>query len=158
MSKPRYWWYGNVCRTIGEYPKLSRQVRDMSRQKITPGYSSQPGGQSSGRAVEDIAVRVLSSREYEDYTAIQSAINTVQTWRDGGDVLEIVRLFRVRVVDVNPESLTIEATGAEGKIDALLGLLEHYGVIELVRSGAVAVTRGPRALSEKVVGSEVTGR
>ena len=74
------------------------------------------------------------------------------------DVLEIVRLFRVRVVDVNPESLTIEATGAEGKIDALLGLLEHYGVIELVRSGAVAVTRGPRALSEKVVGSEVTGR
>ena len=91
MSKPRYWWYGNVCRTIGEYPKLSRQVRDMSRQKITPGYSSQPGGQSSGRAVEDIAVRVLSSREYEDYTAIQSAINTVQTWRDGADVLEVVR-------------------------------------------------------------------
>ena len=74
------------------------------------------------------------------------------------DVLEIVRLFRVRVVDVNPESLTIEATGAEGKIDALLGLLEHYGVIELVRSGAVAVTRGPRALSEKVISSEVTGR
>ena len=55
------------------------------------------------------------------------------------DVLEIVRLFRVRVVDVNPESLTIEATGAEGKIDALLGLLEHYGIIELVRSGAVDV-------------------
>ena len=73
-------------------------------------------------------------------------------------VLKIVRLFRVRVVDVNPESLTIEATGAEGKIDALLGLLEHYGIIELVRSGAVAVTRGPKALSEKVLGSEITGR
>ncbi|MFR8376401.1 MAG: acetolactate synthase small subunit, partial [Bifidobacterium catenulatum] len=56
------------------------------------------------------------------------------------------------------ESLTIEATGAEGKIDALLGLLEHYGIIELVRSGAVAVTRGPKALSEKVLGSEITGR
>lgn len=74
------------------------------------------------------------------------------------DVLEIVRLFRVRVVDVHPESLTIEATGDEGKIDALLGLLDDYGVIELVRSGAVAVTRGPHALSEKVVGSEITGR
>ena len=73
-------------------------------------------------------------------------------------VLKIVRLFRVRVVDVTPESLTIEATGAEGKIDALLGLLEHYGIIELVRSGAVAVTRGPKALSEKVLGSEITGR
>ena len=112
MSKPRYWWYWNVCRTIGEFPKLDRQVRDMSRQKITPGYSAQPGGHSAGRAVEDIAVRVLSSREYEDYAAVQAAINTAQTWRDGADVLEIVRLFRVRVVDVNPESLTIEATGA----------------------------------------------
>ena len=92
MSKPRYWWYWNVCRTIGEFPKLDRQVRDMSRQKITPGYSSQQGGQSSGRAVEDIAVRGLSSREYEDYAAVQAAINTAQTWRDGADVLEIVRL------------------------------------------------------------------
>ena len=63
-----------------------------------------------------------------------------------------------RELDVNPESLTIEATGAEGKFDALLGLLEHYGIIELVRSGAVAVTRGPKALSEKVLGSEITGR
>ena len=44
------------------------------------------------------------------------------------------------------------------EIDALLGLLEHYGVIELVRSGAVAVTRGPKALAEKVIGSEITGR
>lgn len=92
MSKPKYWWYWNVCRTIGEFPKLDRQVRDMSRQKITPGYSAQPGGCSSGRAVEDIAVRVLSSREYEDYAAVQAAINTAQTWRDGADVLEIVRL------------------------------------------------------------------
>lgn len=92
MSKPRYWWYWNVCRTIGEFPKLDRQVRDMSRQKITPGYSAQPGGHSSGRAAEDIAVRVLSSREYEDYAAVQAAINTAQTWRDGADVLEIVRL------------------------------------------------------------------
>ena len=74
------------------------------------------------------------------------------------DVLEIVRLFRVRVVDVHPESLTIEATGSDDKISALCGLLEHYGVIELVRSGSVAVTRGPKALSEKVIGSEIRGR
>ena len=74
------------------------------------------------------------------------------------DVLEIVRLFRVGVVDVHPQSLTIEATGTEGKINALISLLDQYGVIESVRSGSVAVTRGPKALSEKVVGSEITGR
>ena len=69
-----------------------------------------------------------------------------------------MEIFRCKVVDVSSSEMTIEATGAEGKIDALLGLLEHYGIIELVRSGAVAVTRGPKALSEKVLGSEITGR
>ena len=78
--------------------------------------------------------------------------------RNRSDVLEIVKLFRVRVVDVHPESLTVEATGAEGKLEALLRLLRPFGIIELVRSGAVAVTRGPRALSEKVLGSQITGR
>ena len=74
------------------------------------------------------------------------------------EIIEIANIFRAKIVDVGKSSLTIEATGAEGKIDALLGLLEHYGIIELVRSGAVAVTRGPKALSEKVLGSEITGR
>ncbi|BDR54198.1 acetolactate synthase small subunit [Bombiscardovia apis] len=75
--------------------------------------------------------------------------------RTRSDVLEIVKLFRVRVVDVHPETLTIEATGAQGKLDALMGLLAPFGVVELVRSGAVAVTRGPKALSEKVPGTEI---
>ena len=74
------------------------------------------------------------------------------------EIIEIANIFRAKIGDVGKSSLTIEATGAEGKIDALLGLLEHYGIIELVRSGAVAVTRGPKALSEKVLGSEITGR
>ncbi|MCX8644454.1 acetolactate synthase small subunit [Bifidobacterium sp. B4081] len=78
--------------------------------------------------------------------------------RNRSDVLEIVKLFRVRVVDVHPESLTIEATGAEGKLEALLRLLRPFGIIELVRSGAVAVMRGPRALSERVLSSQITDR
>ena len=92
MSRPRYWWYYNVCRIVGEYPRLDSRVRDMRRQKITPGYAATPGGQSTGREVEDIAEKVLSSREYADYEAISAAISTAKTWRDGADVLEIVRL------------------------------------------------------------------
>ncbi|AKV55979.1 acetolactate synthase, small subunit [Bifidobacterium actinocoloniiforme DSM 22766] len=78
--------------------------------------------------------------------------------RNRSDVLEIVQLFRVRVVDVHPESLTIEATGAQGKLDALLGLLAPFGIVEMVRSGTVAVTRGPKALSEKVPDTEIGSR
>ena len=106
-------------------------------------------------------LHVLKIVDLDPETTVERELVLIKVSADESvrsDVLEIVRLFRVRVVDVNPESLTIEATGAEGKIDALLGLLEHYGIIELVRSGAVAVTRGPKALSEKVLGSEITGR
>ena len=102
-------------------------------------------------------LHVLKIVDLDPETTVERELVLIKVAADESnrsDVLEIVRLFRVRVVDVNPESLTIEATGAEGKIDALLGLLEHYGIIELVRSGAVAVTRGPKALSEKVLGSE----
>jgi acetolactate synthase-1/3 small subunit len=106
-------------------------------------------------------LHVLKIVELDSDTTVERELVLIKVAADESsrsDVLEIVRLFRVRVVDVHTESLTIEATGTEGKIDALLGLLGQYGVIELVRSGAVAVTRGPHALSEKVIGSEITGR
>lgn len=57
-------------------------------------------------------------------------------------VLELASVFRARVVDVAPESLTIEITGAEDKIDGLLEVLRPYGVVEMVRTGIVAMRRG----------------
>ena len=51
-------------------------------------------------------------------------------------------MFRARVVDVAPESLTIEITGGEDKIDGLLEVLRPYGVVEMVRTGIVAMRRG----------------
>src|SRR6202163_1679797 len=57
-------------------------------------------------------------------------------------VLELANVFRARVVDVAPESLTMEITGAEDKIDGLLEVLRPYGVLEMVRTGVVAMRRG----------------
>ena len=106
-------------------------------------------------------LHVLKIVEIDPSTSVERELVLIKVAADAknrSDVLEIVSLFRVRVVDVHPTSLTIEATGAQGKLDALLSLLDHYGIIELVRSGAVAVMRGPRALSENIVGSTITGR
>lgn len=64
-------------------------------------------------------------------------------------VLETVDLFRARVVDVSPDSVTIEATGKQEKLEALLSLLEAYGVRELVQSGMVALARGPRSITDR---------
>jgi acetolactate synthase-1/3 small subunit len=60
-------------------------------------------------------------------------------------VLELANVFRARVVDVAPESLTLEITGAEDKIDGLLELLRPYGVLEMVRTGIVAMRRGSKS-------------
>jgi acetolactate synthase I/III small subunit len=66
-------------------------------------------------------------------------------------VLETVDLFRAKVVDVTPEALTIEATGTEDKLSALLRMLEPYGIREMVQSGMVAVGRGPRSITATAV-------
>ena len=59
-------------------------------------------------------------------------------------VLELAEVFRARVVDVAADSLTIEITGTEDKIDSLLDVLRPYGVLEMVRTGIVAMRRGTK--------------
>ena len=58
------------------------------------------------------------------------------------DVINCVEVFRGRVVDVSPESLTMEITGTSDKIDAFLNLMRTYGIMELARTGLTALTRG----------------
>src|SRR3984957_19855366 len=69
-------------------------------------------------------------------------------------VLELASVFRGRVVDVSPESLTIEITGAEDKIDGLLEVLRPYGVLEMVRTGIVAMRRGKAAAGAPALNSD----
>ncbi len=65
-------------------------------------------------------------------------------------VLQIADVFRARVVDVGADSLTLEVTGTEDKISAMIGLLdsEQHGVAEVARTGRVALARGAAALAE----------
>ena len=60
------------------------------------------------------------------------------------EVLEIAEIFRTKVVDVDPEALVIEATGTPEKVQALEELLRPYGIVELTRTGRVALGRGAR--------------
>jgi len=60
---------------------------------------------------------------------------------DRAEIMRIVDIFRAKIVDVHPESLTIEATGAEGKIKGLLTLLKSFGIQEMVRTGKIAIQR-----------------
>jgi acetolactate synthase-1/3 small subunit len=82
-------------------------------------------------------------------------IKVAATHEARSHVLELASVFRARVVDVAPDSLTIEITGAEDKIDGLLEVLRPYGVLEMVRTGIVAMRRGSKSSAVASVGNNL---
>jgi len=60
------------------------------------------------------------------------------------EIIQIADIFRARVIDVAPKSMTVEVTGDEGKVDAIAKLLRQYGIKEMVRTGKIAMVRGPK--------------
>ena len=69
--------------------------------------------------------------------------------------MQLVDVFRARVVDVAPDSLIIEITGTEDKIDGLLEVLRPYGVLEMVRTGRVAMSRGLRSATTQTEAARI---
>lgn len=63
-------------------------------------------------------------------------------------IINIVEIFRAHVVDVNKETMIIELTGEEMKIDAICEMLKDYGIREIVRTGKIAICRGPKSAKE----------
>jgi acetolactate synthase-1/3 small subunit len=97
-------------------------------------------------------IHVIKIVELDAESSVQRELLLVKVAADRSTrshVLETVQLFRAKVVDVAPDAVTIEATGNADKLDALLRVLEPYGVRELVQSGMVAVGRGPRSITDR---------
>ena len=85
--------------------------------------------------VSDISNQEIVAREL-------ALIKVKSTTASRGEIIEIVNLFRANVVDVGVQSLVIEVTGEEDKVNALHNLLEPFGVLEMLRTGLVAMVRG----------------
>ena len=66
-----------------------------------------------------------------------------------GQVLEVVQLFKAKVVDVATDAITVQVVGNEDKLNDFLRIVEPFGVRELVQSGVVAIGRGGRSISER---------
>jgi len=99
-------------------------------------------------------VNVIKIVELEPTVSVQRELLLVKVRADAtvrSQVLETVQLFRAKVVDVAPEAVTIEATGTAAKLEALLRMLEPYGIREMVQSGMVAIGRGPRSITATAV-------
>ena len=99
-------------------------------------------------------INVIKIVELEPESSVQRELLLVKVRADSATrshVLEVVELFRAHVVDVVPEAVTIEATGSPAKLDALLAALEPYGIREIVQSGAVAIGRGSRSMTDRAL-------
>jgi acetolactate synthase-1/3 small subunit len=99
-------------------------------------------------------INVLKIVELEPATSVQREFMLVKVRADAttrSHVLETVALFRAGVVDVAPDAVTIEVTGSRDKLDALLRVLEPFGIRELVKSGSVALGRGSKSMTERAL-------
>ena len=99
-------------------------------------------------------INVLKIVELDNTAAVQRELLLVKVKSDPqtrSSILETVSLFRAKVVDVSSDAITIEATGNHDKIQALLKVLEDYGIKELVQSGMVAIGRGGKSASERTL-------
>jgi acetolactate synthase I/III small subunit len=112
---------------------------------------------AEGNALEQITkqlnklINVLKIVELEPGQAVQRELLLVKVRADEGNrsaVLDIVELFNAKVVDVSPEALTVEVVGPPAKLEAVLKMMEPYGIREMVQSGMVALGRGPRSMSQ----------
>jgi acetolactate synthase I/III small subunit len=97
-------------------------------------------------------VNVIKIVELEPAQSVQREIMLVKVRADAetrSHVLETVQLFRAKVVDVSTDAVTVEATGNAEKLEALLRVLEPFGIRELVQSGMVALGRGSRSITDR---------
>jgi acetolactate synthase I/III small subunit len=135
--------------------------RGFNIESLTVGHSERAGisrmtivvDTDSGAALrlEAELYKLVNVLEVENITHRPSVIRDLAMIRVAtkaetrAELMHIATLFRARVVDVAADSLVIEATGSEDKIDGLVDLLRPYGVLEMVRTGRVAITRGARS-------------
>ena len=95
-------------------------------------------------------INVIKIVEQDPESSVSRELMMIKVRADAStrtEVTGIVDLFRAKVIDVSTESVTIEATGTTDKLEALLRMLDPYGIREIAQSGAVALGRGPKSIS-----------
>jgi acetolactate synthase-1/3 small subunit len=128
------------------------EYADVSRMTIVVNVEDNPLEQVTKQLNK--LINVLKIVELEPQSSVSRELLLVKVKADQqsrSQVLEIVQLFRAKVIDVAADAVTIEATGGAEKIEALLRVLEPFGVKELAQSGMVAMGRGTRSITDRTL-------
>jgi acetolactate synthase-1/3 small subunit len=122
---------------------------DFSRMTIVVDTARAPA-----RLVEESLRKLIPVAEVKDVTNVPTVDRDLALIRvrcDPGsrsEVTQLAEIFRGRIVDVANDSVIVEITGDEGKVDGLVELLKPRGILEMVRTGKVAMVRGTAAVQE----------
>jgi acetolactate synthase I/III small subunit len=133
--------------------------RNYNIESLTVGHTENPGVSrmtivvdSTRTNVEKVAqnlyklVNVIQVEDVTEQPNVLRDLALIKVLADGGsrrsEIMQLVDTFRARVVDVALDSLMVEVTGTEDKIDGLVDVLRPYGIVEMVRTGRVAMARG----------------
>ena len=99
-------------------------------------------------------VEVIKIVELDGSASVSRELLLVKVRADAttrGQVLEVVQLFKAKVVDVATDAITVQVVGNQDKLEDFLRIVEPFGVRELVQSGMVAIGRGSRSISERTL-------
>jgi acetolactate synthase-1/3 small subunit len=149
---------------VADKPGVLNRVASLVRRRgyniesLTVGHTGTPGLSRMTVVVDatpDAATRIEANlyklvhvRRVENVTSLPAVyrylalIKVAATAESRSQVMQLVDVFRARVIDVAPDSLIIEVTGADEKIDGLLEILRPFGVLEVAKTGCLAMTRG----------------
>jgi len=91
------------------------------------------------KLIEVIKVVDMTGQNYIDREMVLVKVNSTKATRS--EIVQVVNIFRAKIVDISPKTLTIEATGREDKINAIIGMLKPFGIKEVARTGIIAMKR-----------------
>ena len=132
--------------------------RNFNIESLTVGHSEVPGVSRLTMVVEaenvpaeqfvdqlDRLVNIIDVTDLTDTNSVIRELALVKVKADSetrSEVMQLVEIFRAKIIDVGLRSLVIEASGPEDRVQSLISLLESFGILEIVRTGRVAMTRG----------------
>ncbi len=150
---------GALTRVSGLFSRRGFNIENIAvGETVTPGIARMTiTVEGSEALIEQVAkqlhklINVIRVSNLSAEPAVMRELMLIKVRAEIGnrsDIQQIVETFRGKVVDVSPNSMVIEVTGNEEKMEAIKLLLQHYGIMEIVRTGKIALLRGSKVLRD----------
>lgn len=91
------------------------------------------------KLIDVIKVLDLTSESHINRELVLVKVFSTKSTRS--EIMQVVNIFNAKIVDISPKSLTIESTGSEDKVNAIIGMLKPFGIKEIARTGMIAMSR-----------------